>query len=81
MAKSIKKTIEGIRAKYDATVKLVYACAPNQVTPFSECLKLAPPDLRTQLEALNSQMIGAECDAVSTGKAWRNERGHIMWYL
>lgn len=76
---SPRKAYDRARLVYDALVNRVYACAPNDRTVFSECLKLAPEALRKELDAASSLLVKAECDAVSAGKAYRSTSGSLIW--
>ena len=76
---SHKARVGKARAAKDALVDRIYACAPNNQTPFSGCLALAPRDLVLKFEAAERSLIEAEMAAVSAGKAYRASFGLLTW--
>lgn len=78
---SHKARVGKARAAKDALVDRIYACAPNNQTPFSGCLALAPRDLVLKFEAAERTLIEAEMAAVSAGKAYRASGGFglLLW--
>jgi hypothetical protein len=67
------------RAVKDAMIDRIYALAPDNQTPFSECLALASHDMREAFYASQLALINAEEDAVSAGKAYRASFGLLIW--
>ncbi len=80
MALSLKKQVERASIKKYKLVDAIYACAPNNITPFSECKKLASAELRAKLDDATHELIRLECEAVAKCKAWRTSLGTLIWY-
>ena len=80
MAESLKKQVERAAKRKDKAIDAIYACAHNNITPFSECRKLASHELQTRLDDATRELIHLECEAVSKGKAWRGAFGMLCWY-
>jgi hypothetical protein len=76
---SLRKQVAAARKTNDKITQAIFACAPDNNTVFSECLKMASDELREKHYAIQSRIIELECEAVSKGKAWRGAFGMLVW--
>jgi hypothetical protein len=81
MAQSYRSRVNSARKKYEKIIQMIYLHnVDNWNRPFSECLKLAPEDLKNKFYNAQQDLLSAESDAVSAGKAWRASFGVLTWY-
>lgn len=79
MPLSHKKIVARAHKTREKIVDQIYALAPNWQTKFSDCMKLASPELRAAYDESLSAYIKAEYDAIAAGKAYRSESGMFVW--
>ena len=80
MSVSHKVLVARAAKRKEKLIQAIYACAPNDTTPFSECRKLAPQAVRDAFYNADLDLLNAEQAAVSAGKAWRASFGMLTWY-
>ena len=76
---SAKKRVERARKVRERLGNQIFALAPDDRTRFNDCLKLAAPELREAYWVASRAEIEAEAEAVSTGRAYRDSLGGLIW--
>jgi len=76
---SYRKNVEKAYKARHKIVDAIYALAPNNATPFSECRKLASPELRQAYDEAVSAEVAAEYAAINAGKAYRSSTGGLIF--
>lgn len=76
---SLRAKIEAAYKRRDKASDAVFAAAhPRRDVVFSECLKLATPEVVQAYRDADSAHYALELDAISAGKAWRSG-SLLMW--
>lgn len=79
MAQSLRKQVEAARVKLDKAQSAIFAAGPDRNTLFSDCRKLAAPEVVAAYEAAYDRLATLEHEACSKGKAWRASGGYLFW--
>jgi hypothetical protein len=79
MAISIKRQVIAARKRNDALVNRIYACAPDNQTRFTDCLKLASFELVREYDLNRRTIAELEYAAVAAGKAYPAKSGGLIW--
>lgn len=81
MSLSYRKRHARARRHLEEALTAVYRCVDNDCTPFQDCLKAAPADVRSRYERASEEVVIAEEAAINAGRAWRDKMGHVTWRL
>lgn len=65
----------------DRAMRDVFAVmAPRNDVPFSQCLDAAPDSVRDAYDLAYQNLLAWECEMVSQGRGWRDDRYHFRAY-
>jgi hypothetical protein len=76
--KAQRNKLDALNAKREALMSQIFDLAPTPQTRFSDCLKLASPDLACAYLNARVARDDFERELVSAGRAWRDTFGHAV---
>lgn len=77
---SLKKQVARANARLRKRTDAVYACAPNDSTPFSKCIEVAAGVVAEEYEGARITLRDLEYEALMANKAYRDALGTLRWY-
>ena len=84
MAKSVtqaqRKQLEKLYTRMSAAQAAVFACAPNDRTPFRQCFDMAPVSVQQEFKSAQSARSDFERSLTAQGRGWFNSFGHFYSY-
>lgn len=72
MTKAQRKRLDGLRAAQATAMNAVWDAAPDNHTPFMECLRMAGPDVAATYRDASSAVTEYERELVRDGRGWLN---------
>lgn len=79
-SESLRAHVERARARREKAADAIYAAAyPRRDVVFSECRKLAAPDVVAAWDEAQRALDQIEEEAISKGRAWRASFGLLVW--
>lgn len=73
-------TYASLCATWDKTRDAVYAAAPDNRTPFNDCYRAAPQDVRDAYDRAAADVRDYERSMREQGRAYVNGFGCFVWY-
>lgn len=75
-----RRQLERLNAALSKAQADVFACAPNDRTPFRDCFDMAPLSVQQAFKSAQSARSDFERSLTAQGRGWFNASGHFYSY-